>query len=35
MNEARLVEILEGTCSQSSYKCNALMTDVEQDLEEW
>lgn len=35
MGEARLAEIMEGLCSKSDDKCNALMEDLEEPLEEW
>lgn len=35
MGEARLAEMMEGLCSQSDAKCNSLMEDIEEPLEEW
>eukprot|EP00037_Helgoeca_nana_P024988 m.268598 g.268598 ORF g.268598 m.268598 type:complete len:150 (+) comp26811_c0_seq9:100-549(+) len=35
MGEARLAEIAEGLCSKSDSKCNSLMEDLEEPLEEW
>ena len=35
MGEARLAEVMEGMCSKSDDKCNAMMEDIEEPLEEW